>query len=117
MNIKNAANITGFSAHSLRYYEKIGLLNNIDRKANGQRDYSQKDIDWLVFIAKLKKANMPLRQIKEYAKMRAQGIKTHQQRKLLLIAHKKELDKRIEELMECQQSLTDKIAWYEQQKI
>ncbi|MFC4807898.1 MerR family transcriptional regulator [Paenibacillus sp. GCM10023250] len=57
---------TGFSQDTIRYYERIGLLPEIRRKANGRREYSQADLDCFTFVAFLKRANMPLKEIERY---------------------------------------------------
>ncbi|WP_206918711.1 MerR family transcriptional regulator [Alicyclobacillus suci] len=57
---------TGLSYDTIRYYEKIGLLPPIERKHNGQREYSQRHLDRLIFVLRLKRTNMPLKKIKQY---------------------------------------------------
>ncbi|MBO7744391.1 MerR family transcriptional regulator [Paenibacillus sp. MWE-103] len=57
---------TGFSQDTIRYYERIGLLPEIRRKDNGRRAYSQSDLDCFTFVAFLKRANMPLKEIERY---------------------------------------------------
>ena len=44
MNIKDFSNSVGLSPHTLRYYEKIGLLKNVQRNSSGHRVYSTKDL-------------------------------------------------------------------------
>lgn len=60
----------GFTADTLRYYEKIGLLNNINRTASGIRIYSDKNISSLKFIQRAQKMNFSLAEIKDLLKMR-----------------------------------------------
>ena len=80
MDIKTISKITGLSAHTLRYYEKIGLLLNIERDSKGYRDYSEKDVVWIEFIKRLKATNMPLNEIKKFAVLRSKGDSTIQNR-------------------------------------
>ena len=70
--IQEFAALTGLSADTLRYYEKEGLLAPA-RYANGYRIYSERDAAWLAFILRLKETNMPLAQIKAFARLRAGG--------------------------------------------
>ena len=54
MNIKEFSNLVGLSAHTLRYYEKIGLLKNVQRTSSGHRAYTSKDQKWIEFVVRLK---------------------------------------------------------------
>lgn len=83
MNIKTFAEQTGVSAHTLRYYEKIGLLQ-VQRTQSGHRVFSDKDLEWITFILRLKDTGMPLEDIQKYAEFRSQGGKTQSQRQQLL---------------------------------
>ena len=73
MNIKEFSSLVGLSAHTLRYYEKIGLLKHVHRNASGHRVYSAKDLSWISFVKRLKETAMPLEEILEYAKLREVG--------------------------------------------
>ena len=91
MNIGQFAVLTGLSAHTLRYYEKIGLLQSVVRNASGHRDYAEKEAQWIEFINRLKETGMPLKQILTYAELRAQGDTTAGQRQQLLEQHAAQL--------------------------
>lgn len=65
-SISDIAKQTGFSQDTIRYYERIGLLPEIRRKVNGRREYTQTDLDCFTFVAFLKRANMPLKEIERY---------------------------------------------------
>ena len=54
MNISEIAESTGLSAHTLRYYEKIGLILSVAKDSSGHRDYSASDLEWIEFLKKLK---------------------------------------------------------------
>ncbi|WP_139492144.1 MerR family transcriptional regulator [Brevibacillus dissolubilis] len=66
--ISKAAEITGVSAHTLRYYEKIGLLPAPDRNAGRIREYTDKDIHFITFLHSLKNTGMSLEDISEFVK-------------------------------------------------
>lgn len=85
------------------------------RKENGQRCYSEKDIFWVEFIKRLKDTGMPIKEMRQYAMLRAQGASTMQSRKELLIEHRHVLRKRIELLREHLTALDDKIVFYEKE--
>jgi DNA-binding transcriptional MerR regulator len=62
MNIKEFSDRSHVSAHTLRYYEKIGLLTDIQRNSSGHREDNAKDLEWLGFIVRLKETGMSLEQ-------------------------------------------------------
>ncbi|RNB78777.1 MerR family transcriptional regulator [Brevibacillus fluminis] len=60
MNIKEAAERTGLSAHTIRFYERSGLFPKIKRTAGGVRIFSEADIQFLLFLTALKKTGLSL---------------------------------------------------------
>lgn len=115
MNIQKFSDLTGVSAHTLRYYEKIGLLRNIGRNKSGHRDYSETDLQWVGFIQRLKETGMALKDIQRYADLRAQGDKTADSRMDLLVNHADILEQRIRQESDHLEKLKQKIAFYRQQ--
>ncbi|MDQ6772188.1 MAG: MerR family transcriptional regulator [Candidatus Dormibacteraeota bacterium] len=68
LSIANAAEATGLSTHTLRYYERVGLmLDRIGRASSSHRRYSDDEIRWVVFLTKLRRTGMPIRVMREYA--------------------------------------------------
>ena len=67
LTISDAARASGVSAHTLRYYERAGLLDPIDRAAGGHRRYAEEDLVRIQFLSKLRSTGMPIRQIRAYA--------------------------------------------------
>ena len=86
-SIGQFANITNISAHTLRYYEKEKLLI-VNRGSAGRRFYTSEDVDWILFIKKLKDTGMSIKDIREYALLRYQGDSTMQLRLAILEKHK-----------------------------
>ncbi len=113
MNIKEFSEISGISAHTLRYYEKIGIFQEIRRNSSGHRDFTEKDLLWAEFIHRLKETGMPLEQIKKYAMLRQQGDRTAEARKKLLEEHASVLKKRISGEKHHLHKLEEKIKYYE----
>ncbi|MEZ2635649.1 MerR family transcriptional regulator [Morganella morganii] len=103
--------LTGFSIHTLRFYEKEGILIP-QRRANNHRSYSARDAEWVAFITRLKETGMPLKSIKHYADLRAQGEETAQTRMDLLLAHSGVLQQQIAVLNDHFQHLEKKIDYY-----
>lgn len=115
MNIATFAKQVGLSAHTIRYYEKIGLLSHVQRLANGHRHFTEKDIEWVKFIQRLKETDMPLKQIQQYADLRSQGDVTLAARQMLLEAHAKTLHDKLKTQQQHLNKLNEKIAFYQTQ--
>ncbi len=112
MNISAISMRLGISPHTLRYYEKIGLIRNVARNSSGKRVYSEKDYDWIVFLLKLKRVRMPIQEIMRYAKLRYQGNETADERRQLLINQREKLLRQIDELTESVDFIEQKIEYY-----
>lgn len=67
--ISEVAALTGLTAHTLRWYERIGLMPHIDRSHTGQRRYTNRDLDWLALVGKLRLTGMPVADMVRYAEL------------------------------------------------
>jgi DNA-binding transcriptional MerR regulator len=112
--IAEAAHRSGLSIDTLRYYERIQLIDPPARDAGGRRAYSDDDLTWLEFLTKLRTTGMPIRMMREYAKLRHQGAASAGRRKQILVEQRAEVQARIAELNSCMEILNYKIANYEQ---
>ena len=110
--IQEAARQTGVSTHTLRYYERINLLDSIERDANGHRQYSADDLASVAFLTKLRLTKMPIRQMQQFAELRRQGISTADQRRLLLEKHYDAVMASQQELNRSLEVIRKKIAYY-----
>lgn len=113
-SIGEFSKLTGLSIHTLRYYEYEQLIVPI-RNKNNIRRYSDKDIAWIDFIKRLKDTGMPIKKIKEYAKLRSKGDITLSKRMEMLIQHYGFLEKQISILQEHKEKLDQKIKYYQVQ--
>ncbi|MCP2260468.1 DNA-binding transcriptional regulator, MerR family [Streptoalloteichus tenebrarius] len=113
-SIAQAAERTGLSVDTLRYYERIGLLEPPARDSGGRRVYSDADLTWLDFLTKLRLTGMPIRMMREYAQLRYRGVMTAGRRKQLLVEHRADVLERIAELRSCLDVLNYKIDNYDQ---
>ena len=87
MNIAQFAQRCGLSAHTLRYYERIGLLGRVTRQANGHRTFTPRDVEWVEFLHRLRSTGMGIKEMLRYAELRAQGNATLAERKAMLAQH------------------------------
>ncbi len=85
---------TGLGIHTLRYYEHEGLIAPM-RNSSNRRRYSNKDIAWINFIKRLKATGMPIKEIKQYAALRAKGDATLFERMEMLVQHRQSLNEQI----------------------
>jgi DNA-binding transcriptional MerR regulator len=112
MTIAEAAERSGLSAHTLRYYERIGLIHPVDRGTNGHRRYGRDDLEWLDLLIKLRTTGMPIRQMVDYAELVRQGPETVARRRAMLEGHRAEITARMAELEDTAAVLDRKIAMY-----
>ncbi|WP_103528404.1 MULTISPECIES: MerR family transcriptional regulator [Streptomyces] len=110
--ISEVADLTGLSAHTLRWYERIGLLQHVDRSHTGQRRFSNRDLDWLELVGKLRLTGMPVADMVRYAELVRAGEHTYEQRQRLLRATRENVLSRIAELEETVAVLDHKIDYY-----
>jgi DNA-binding transcriptional MerR regulator len=87
MNIAEFAKRCGLSAHTLRYYERIGLLGSVTRQANGHRMFGPRDVAWVEFLHRLRSTGMGISEMLRYAELRARGDDTLAERKAMLERH------------------------------
>jgi len=88
LSVAEAAEASGLSAHTLRYYERAGLLDPIDRNGSGHRRYRESDLNRIEFLTKLRSTGMPIREIRRYAELMKGGEATNEQRLALLERHR-----------------------------
>lgn len=113
MNISEFSARCGLSAHTLRYYEKLGLIDNVSRSGSGHRMHSKADTEWVRFINRLKETGMPLKQILQYAELRRAGESTYCARQALLTEHRDALEQQLARQRDHLTALNNKIAFYD----
>ncbi len=112
MKIGDLARRTGLSAHTIRYYERIGLLPRAPRDSSRQRGYDESILVWIAFLGRLKTTGMPIRDMLRYARLRERGQDTREERRLLLERHRTGVRAHMAELQDCLAVLDTKIAGY-----
>jgi DNA-binding transcriptional MerR regulator len=113
-SIAETADLTGLTAHTLRYYERIGLLDPVDRGPDGRRRFRDTDLAWLSFLMRLRATGMPIRDMKHFADLRRAGDKTTSDRLEVLRRHQEAVRHRIAELTECLEALGSKVDYYQE---
>lgn len=110
LTIQQVAKLTGLSIDTLRYYERIGLLEPVGRAQNGHRRYTQHDIAWIGLLIRLRDTGMPRAQMVRFAQLRRQGDATATERRLMLEQHQRSLEQHMQELQQHMTALQHKIA-------
>ena len=98
LTIQEVADYSGLSVHTLRYYEKVGLLDPVGRASSGHRRYDASDLSWLEFLMRLRTTGMSVQQMLDFAALRRQGSSSVPQRLAMLEEHHQQVRAHIEEL-------------------
>lgn len=110
--IQQISKMTGLTVHTLRYYEKIGLLNGVNRDKNGYRQYSEADISWIHFLIRLRVTGMPVTDMKLFSDLRSQGESTISARRELLEVHQHKVLEEMKALKDNLSEIEKKIDYY-----
>jgi DNA-binding transcriptional MerR regulator len=114
LTIAEAAEISGVSAHTLRYYERAGLLGDVGRAASGHRRYGDEDLTWIHTIQCLRATGMPIRDIRRYAELARSSDDNLGARLALLQQHRKAVQARLDEVRGHMAFIDRKIATYKE---
>jgi DNA-binding transcriptional MerR regulator len=106
-----AAAKCGLSQHTVRWYERIGLLGTIDRGGDGRRRFSDHDLEWLSLLTKLRATGMSVRDMQRYAELVRSGA-GQTERLELLKRHREEVRRALASQRDCLKLLDTKIDYY-----
>jgi DNA-binding transcriptional MerR regulator len=112
VTVAEAAREAGVSAHTLRYYERAGLLETVERNGSGHRRFSPEDIEWVVMITRLRATGMPIRLIREYAELVWAGEGNERERLAIMEAHREQVLERLAEIQRNLELIDFKIDLY-----
>jgi DNA-binding transcriptional MerR regulator len=112
LTVQQSAEKTGLSAHTIRYYERIGLIPSVGRADNGHRRYSEEDIGWLEFVKCLRSTGMPISEMQRYVKLQKRGDATFTDRMALLEKHRERIKENIDQLNGFLARIEGKISYY-----
>ena len=110
--IGQVAKKLGMTTHTLRYYDKEGLLPMVRKSSSGLRVFKDVDLEWLLIVECLKACGMSLKAIKNYLEMCQKGDETIPER-LEMFKHQREnLKAQMQELKSYMDKIEYKIAYY-----
>ena len=107
------AKILGVPASTLRYYDKEGLLPFVERTSGGIRMFKEQDYEWLKIIECMKKAGMPIKDIKAYIELALKGDETIHERLELFRKQRQLLQIQMESMQHTLEVLEYKCWYYE----
>ena len=111
-SIQEAAEASGLSIDTLRYYDRAGLLGTLPRNGNQHRRFTARDLEGLHFICKLRLTGMPIRQIRHYMSLVREGDSTVPERAVLLEQHREAIVKTLRQQQECLEIVNLKLEMY-----
>lgn len=113
MSISDVAERTGLTTHTLRYYEREGLmLTPVERASSTHRRYTEADVTWVTFLTKLRSTAMPIATMREYVVLARQGDRTEGERLELLLLHRMAVQRQLEEMTASLAAIDYKIDLY-----
>jgi DNA-binding transcriptional MerR regulator len=114
LTIAEVAAATGTSAHTLRYYERIGLIQPVARAQSGHRRYGPDEVRWVEFLRKLHATGMPIRRMLAYAALVRRGDSTIAERRAVLEAHRNDVAAKLAEQQVHLAIIEKKVRLYEE---
>ena len=112
LTVAEAARAAGVTAHTLRYYERAGLLPHVERNGSGHRRFTDEDIEWVVMVTRLRATGMPIRAIREYAELVRAGEGNEAERLALLEEHRERVLEQLADVRRNLELVDYKIALY-----
>ncbi|HET7800005.1 MAG TPA: MerR family transcriptional regulator [Humibacillus xanthopallidus] len=114
LSIAEAAERTGLTTHTLRYYERDGLmLHGVGRSSSGHRVYTDLDLAWITMLTRLRATGMPIREVRAYAVLCREGDGNESERLALLQAHRARVLAQLAEVTEHLGAIDNKIGIYQ----
>ena len=111
-SIQDVSKKTGLTAHTLRYYEKEGLISGVERSRGGFRQYTDEDLERLGLICCLKNTGMSIQEIARFVQLTHEGDHTLQERVELLRVHRENVLARIAEMEKHLEKVTWKLNFF-----
>lgn len=112
MKIAEVSKASGLSAHTIRFYEKSGMLPNIERSSDGHRQFTPRHVEWLTLLYWLRETGMSLKQMRRFTALAKEGDEAIAERRQILANHADTLKAKRAMLEKCESVLAIKIASY-----
>jgi len=113
LTLQQSATLTGLSVHTLRYYERIGLLGSRSCATSSPRRFAASDFPWLEFLTRLRATGMSILELRRFADLQRRGRGTIGLRRRLLEQHARRVEKKLEAVQENLRIVRQKIGYYQ----
>lgn len=114
MTIKEVCEKYDITPHTLRYYERVGVIPEVNRTKSGIRDFTEEDIKWVENAICMRSAGVPVEMLIEYVKLFQEGDSTITARRNLLIEARAKVQKNLDKYQATIDRLNYKISRYEE---
>ena len=111
--ISEVERMLGIPVTTIRYYDREGLLPNVTRSEGGQREFSDDDIKLLQVIECLKRTNMPIKDIRRFTHLLAEGDQSLEERRQMFYEQRETVREQIEGLKAVAELIDRKCAYYD----
>lgn len=113
-SIADAAQAVGLPPSTLRYYDKEGLLPNVERLSGGSRVFTDHDLSWIRVIEHLKKAGLTIKEIRQYTDLVQEGSSTLSARRDLLYDRRHAVEEELARVQSALDFITYKCWFYDE---
>jgi MerR family transcriptional regulator, copper efflux regulator len=107
MQIGEAAAQSGVSAKMIRYYEQIGLVPRSARQPQGYRDYDDRDVNRLRFVARARDLGFSIKEIAELLRLYSDRRRSSADVKRIALSHVAELETRIRSMRQLKRTIQE----------
>ena len=114
LRIGEVAERTGRSVHTIRWYERQGLIPGVARDAGGRRVYSDTHVSWLDLMERLRCTGMSITEMRAYTVLAGQGAAVLSQRRALLAAHRARVRENIARWTDALALIDAKVEFYDE---
>lgn len=114
LTIAQVASLSGLSVHTLRYYERSGLLEAVSRDQKGHRRYSSANVKQIQFLNRLRATGMSIRQMQQFIDLFRQQPNAVKERRVMLEQHRQKVNEHILRLKEHLEVIDWKIQHYKE---
>lgn len=114
MTIKEVCEKYDITPDTLRYYERVGVIPEVNRTKSGIRDFTKEDIKWVENAVCMRSAGVPVEMLIEYVKLFREGDSTITARRNLLIEARAKVQKNLDKYQATIDRLNYKISRYEE---
>jgi DNA-binding transcriptional MerR regulator len=112
VGIRQVSERTGISIDALRWYEKEGLIPDVERSSDGRRRYTPMILRWVRTVQALRRTGMPVAEVREFVHAGPEPLDRHERRLELLARQAESVDRQLAQLQEDRALIRAKLESY-----